>query len=78
MFDLCVQQGRVILLRFKNNVSTLDISLYVDSPDRLEHPLQTFHFDDRVSAEVDCAEKGYIFIHHFYAVDFSQQVGKHI
>jgi hypothetical protein len=59
-------------------VPTLDTSLYVDWPDGLEYPLQIFHFDDRVSAKVACAEQGYIFIHHFYAVDFSQQVGKHI
>jgi hypothetical protein len=59
-------------------VPTLDISLYVDSPDGLGYPLQIFHFDDRVSAGVDCAEKGYTLIHHFYAVDFSHQVGKHI
>ena len=64
-FDLLFQQDSILFFRFKNDISTLDMGLHVLQTKGLEHPLQVLHFDDRVSADVDCAQEGYILVHLF-------------
>lgn len=61
--DPLLQPGRILFLRFKNDISALDVRLHALQPEGLEYPLEIFHFDDCMPADVDGAEKGYIFVH---------------